>query len=289
MTAVAASLTGLFVALVFRGWRGRAPRPVVEVSRPEPAGLRTWLAQSGLAMSPARFVGLVGACAVATFVLLYAVTGIAAISFPPAVGAAFLPFLFHDRRRRRRHRETVAAWPDGIRDIVASLQSGMSLPRSLERLAESGPTALREAFAGYQAMARAVGPTPALDAVRERLADPISDRVIEVLRLAGERGGATVPGILADLAEATTSDLWAAEQLRSEVLEQKINARAVFVLPWLVLVFLCATPGDFRDFYSSGGGVLVIAAGGVVSGLGVFLAERLGRDEIEERVLGGWG
>jgi tight adherence protein B len=239
-------------------------------------------------MSPTRFIGLVGSCAVPAFLLLFAVTGIAAISLPPAIGAAFIPFLFHDRRRRRRHRETVAAWPDGIRDIVASLQSGMSLPRSVERLAESGPTALREAFEGYPAMARAVGTAPALDAVRERLADPISDRVIEVLRLAYERGGSAVPGVLTELADATTSDLWAAEQLRSEVLEQKINARAVFVLPWLVLVFLCATPGDFRDFYSSGGGAVVIGLGGLVSGLGVFIAERLGRDAIEERVLGGW-
>lgn len=287
MTALAASFTGVFASLVFLGWRSRASVLATRAVRSEDSSLRTWLAQTGLTMSPSRFIGLVGSCALATFLLLYAITGIVAIALPPAVGAAFIPFLFHDRRRRIRHQATVSAWPDGIRDIVASLQSGMSLPRSLERLAESGPAALRVAFEGFPAVARAVGVAPGLDAVRERLADPISDRVIEVLRVANTRGGAAVPVILSDLAEATTSDLWAAEQLRSEVLEQKINARAVFILPWLVLVFLCATPGDFRDFYSSGGGALVIGLGGLVSGLGVFVAERLGRDQIEERVLGG--
>ncbi len=285
MTGVAAAMTGLWVALVFHAWRRSAVRAA---TAPRPPRMRTWLAQSDLEMSPARFLALVGACASATFVLVFAVTGVVTMALPPAAGAAFIPVVYHDRLRRRRHRETVAAWPDGVRDVVASLQSGMSLARSLDRLADSGPHALREAFEGYPAMARAVGVIPALDAVRERLADPISDRVIEVLRLAHERGGASVPGVLADLADATTSDLWAAEQLRSEVLEQKINARAVFVLPWLVLVFLCATPGDFRDFYSSAGGAVVIAIGGLVSGVGVVIAEHLGRDEIEERVLGGW-
>ncbi|NND84975.1 MAG: hypothetical protein HKN46_07475 [Acidimicrobiia bacterium] len=50
-------------------------------------------------------------------------------------------------------------------------------------------------------------------------------------------------------------------------------------------MFLTATPGDFRDFYSSIGGVLVMALGATVSGVGIAIAERLGRDEVEERVL----
>ena len=36
----------------------------------------------------------------------------------------------------------------------------------------------------------------------------------------------------------------------------RINARAVMVLPWCVLVALTARPGAFRTFYQSSGGVV---------------------------------
>ena len=100
-----------------------------------------------------------------------------------------------------------------------------------------------------------LGTGPALEIVKEELADPTSDRVLEVLILAHERGGAIVRTILEDLVDATTKDLKLLDELETEGLEMRINARAVVVLPWLVLVALTARPGAFRDFYQSGGGV----------------------------------
>jgi Flp pilus assembly protein TadB len=73
----------------------------------------------------------------------------------------------------------------------------------------------------------------------------------------------------------------------TDALEQKINARAVFALPWLVLLLLTARPGHFRDFYQSTGGLLVVGAAAVLSAVGVVLVTRLGRDPVEERVLAG--
>ena len=105
------------------------------------------------------------------------------------------------------------------------------------------------------------GPAPALEIVKEELADPTSDRVLEVLILAHERGGAIVRTILEDLVDATTKDLKLLEELETEGLEMRINARAVVVLPWLVLVALTARPGAFRDFYRSGGGVVTLLLG----------------------------
>ena len=99
---------------------------------------------------------------------------------------------------------------------------------------------------------------PALDMVRADLADPVTDRIVEVLILAHERGGPVVGEILSDLAEAATRDSWANEQIRTEILEHKINSRVVFVLPWLVLVAMTARSGAFREFYSTPAGVLVV-------------------------------
>ena len=97
--------------------------------------------------------------------------------------------------------------------------------------------------------------------MKEELADPTSDRILEVLILAHERGGAIVRTILEDLVDATTKDLKLLEELETEGLEMRINARVVVVLPWLVLVALTARPGAFRDFYQSGGGVVTLLLG----------------------------
>ncbi|MGH9025655.1 MAG: type II secretion system F family protein [Acidimicrobiia bacterium] len=131
-----------------------------------------------------------------------------------------------------------------------------------------------------------LGTVPALEIVKEELADPTSDRVIEVLILAQERGGQIVRQILEDLVVATTRDLKVLEQIETEGLEIKINARAVLVLPWLVLVALTIRAGPFRDFYRSTAGLLVVIIGGALSVVGYLLVARLGRTMSEQRVFG---
>lgn len=158
--------------------------------------------------------------------------------------------------------------------------------QAIADLADSGPPALRRAFERFGVTARMVGTVAALDVVKEQLADPTSDRVIEVLILAHERGGRIVSEVLEDLAEATAKDLKTLEEIETERLEQKINSRAVFVLPWFVLVVLTAAPGPFRDFYQSFGGALVVVVGGAMSLFGLWAVSRLARDPLEPRVFG---
>ena len=86
-----------------------------------------------------------------------------------------------------------AAWPDGLRDLIASIAAGRSLAQALNALAASGPAPLRgRVRRGFPISARMLGTVPALEVVKEELADPTSDRVIEVLILAQQRGGQIV-------------------------------------------------------------------------------------------------
>ncbi len=151
----------------------------------------------------------------------------------------------------------------------------------------TGPEPIRRAFARFGFLARTLGVVPALEVIKEELADPTSDRVIEVLILAQERGGVIVPEILRDLAGATTRDIWTLEEIQTQALEQKINSRVVFVLPWFVLIVITLQDGAFREFYGSAAGVLVVAVGALMSGLGIWLVSRLGREPAEPRVFGG--
>jgi tight adherence protein B len=245
-----------------------------------------WLQRAGTGLSPARFwAGSLGAGFLALLVLV-ALTGSLFVALVPSVAVALFPRAFFARRRRARMREVQAAWPDGLRDVVSSIAAGRSLTQAVVALAATGPAPLRDAFARFADLARVLGTGAALELVKEELADPTSDRVVEVLLLAHERGGPILRDILQDLIEATTRDLKLADALETEGLEMRINARAVVVLPWFVLVALTARPGPFRDFYRTGGGIVTLAIAAGLTVVGMLLLGRLGRDAEEQRVFG---
>ncbi|MEZ5169933.1 MAG: hypothetical protein R3A49_04205 [Acidimicrobiia bacterium] len=259
----------------------RSARPRAEVSRRQ-----LWLQQAGLAVTVQQFVAGSVTVGLAAFLVVVTVTGTWTVAVAPAVAVALLPRAYFARRRVQRLAEVREAWPDGLRDILASISSGRSLTQALCAMAVSGPESLQRALARFPTLSRMLGTVPALEVVKEELADPTSDRVIEVLILAHERGGQIVRRILEDLVASTTRDLKVAEEIRSEGLEMKINARSVVVLPWLVLVMLTLRPGAFRDFYASPAGMLVVLVGAVMSLLGAWIIGRLGRERLERRVFG---
>ena len=287
MTLLAALTIGAFCMLVAGHLVGR-PVQFRRWTRSSltAASASLWLAQAGAAVSPTQFVlGSLGVGVVA-FALTYFVTGTALVALVPACAAAMLPRAYFSRRRAARLRELQAAWPDGLRDIGASLAAGRSLSHALVTVSDTGPAPLRAAFARFPTLSRMLGPVAALEIVKAELADPASDRVIEVLILAQERGGPIVARILDDLVVSTTKDVKVLDEVESESLEMKLNARAVLVMPWLVLVALTIRDGAFRDFYSSPAGLVVVLVGAALCALGAWWIGRLGRTHEEQRVFG---
>lgn len=288
MKVLAACLVGASCALLAAMFSGTLPEfrlPTRAFAVPR-ARNRLWFQQAGAGLTPTRF--WVGSAAAGCFALLVlvALTGSVFVALVPSIAVGLFPRGYFGRRRRLRMREVQLAWPDGLRDIVASIAAGRSLTQAVNSLAATGPPALREAFARFPELARVLGTGPALELVREDLADPTSDRVLEVLLLAHERGGPIVREILEDLIDATTRDLKLLDALETEGLEMRINSRAVVVLPWFVLVALTARPGPFRDFYRSTGGVATLLVAAVLTAVGMVFLGRLGRDEVEERIFG---
>jgi tight adherence protein B len=285
---VAAIAVGVGCALAAAAVTGSMPRRRANADAPRRlaanrARAATWLQQAGVGVGPSSFVWgsvLAGACAV---MVTAALTGSIFVALVPGIAVALLPRAYFGRRRRARLREVQRAWPDGLRDILASITAGLSLTQAVTNLASTGPPALRIAFARFPELARVVGTGPALELLKEDLADATSDRVIEVLVLAQERGGSIVREILEDLVSATTRDIKLLDEIDTESLESRINARAVMVLPWLVLVALTARPGAFRDFYRSRGGVLTLLVAGLLTTVGVIALGRLAREPVEVR------
>jgi len=287
------ALAALFVGLCFASLAARivgvrwAPARHRRAHRRDRRSRRaTWLAQAGSDLTPGQLALGSAAAGLLTLVVLIALTGSLPVALVPATAVASLPRAFLARRRATRAVRLQTAWPDGLRDLVASIAAGASISQGLEHLAAHGPEPLRDAFARFPALRRTLGTTAALEVIREEQADPTTDRVIEVLLLAHERGGSIVRAVLEDLTVATTRDVRTAEEIRTEGLEMRLNARSVVVLPWIVLVLLCVRPGPFRDFYASGRGIPVLVVGGLMSSIGAAVVRRLGRVDEEPRVFG---
>ncbi len=287
MRLLAAATSGVALALVVGWLTGGWPLPrrlrLVDDAK------SAWLQQSGVGISKGQFRLLSFGSGLLGFLAVWSFSGLVAVSLPAGAIAALAPRALLMRRRDQHLLAIQTAWPDGIRDLIGSIASGMSLGRALETLATNGPLPLREAFARYPSLARLLGVAGALEIIRQELAHPASDRIIEVLIVAQARGGPIVLDILRDLAMATTKDVWSYEEIESLALEQKLNARVVFFIPWAVLAFITIRPGPFRDFYASPAGWLVVGIGALASLFGMVLASRLGRQADEPRVFGGSG
>lgn len=244
-----------------------------------------WLLQSGSSITLRQFRLLQIGLFLAGYLVALIATGVAAIAFAPAMAMAGIPKATLERARLRQHADLRAAWPDALRDVHASIVSGTSLSQALLALQRTGPLPVREAFTRFEPLLRIVGLEAALEVIREELADPMSDRILEVLIVAHQRGGQIVSEILEDLVQSATRDLKLAEEIDAAGLESRINARVVMVLPWVVLGFLCIGNSEFRAFYSEAAGLVVVVIGAALTLFGAFVLRRLGATAPETRVL----
>ncbi len=290
MNLLAAAATGVFVYLAAGFLTGNPPTFTrLRGRRSKDSRAKLWLTQAGVDLTPRQFWAGSAVVGLAAFAAAWGLSGAWAVALVPGISTGLLPRAYFSRQRTRRLGEAIEAWPDGLRDLVASISAGRALPGAIAAMAENGPAPLKRAFERFPNLSQMYGVPAALKLIREEMGDPTSDRVIEVLLMAYERGGPTVTRILTDLSEAVVQDLRTIEEIRTAELEQLINARVVFALPWLVLLLMTIRGDQFRDFYQSALGVVTVAIGAALSLLGIWIVSRLSREPGEPRVLGAGG
>lgn len=261
-----------------------APRHMRSFSQ-RTASSQEILRRAGLHCSPARFVGVSVASGCTGAMALSVVLGVPLLALVSFGVFAAVPAAIVQRRAAAFQKERLAAWPDALRDVITHLRAGHSVHTSLSRLAESGPIALRQSFDRYQSLSGVVDQVVALEVVREELADPASDRIIEVLLLAFDQGSSLVVDLLADLAAGAADDLRLAEEIQTAQLETRLEARGAAALPFVVLAMLCSSSADYRAFYRTPLGSVIVVVGLALVGLGLTAIRRLGAMPIEERML----
>lgn len=271
------------------GWSGRS-RPVPVVAPNRVGAVRQRLADTLVAadLHGLRPSALIAISVVAGLVVATLTAGISH-TYPVAVVfggfAAWAPFVLIRRRAASRREELRGLWPDAVDNLASSVRAGLSLPEALIQLSVRGPDPLRGAFAAFGADYRATGRfADCLDALKENLADPVADRIIEALRLARDVGGSDLGRLLRTLSAFLREDSHTRGELVSRQSWTVNAARLGVAAPWIVLALL-SFQTDVVQQYNSRAGVFVLGIGLVVSLLAYRLMTALGRLPEDVRVL----
>lgn len=189
-----------------------------------------------------------------------------------AAGRALIASRIGSRERRLRH-----AWPGVVDHLRSAVRSGASVGEAMVLLVDKVPEELRPAFNTlHRELERGTRLDTALSIVKEELANPIADRIVESLRMAHEVGGRELPHVLEALQASVRSDL----AVREDALAKQSWIRAASKLgvtaPWLVLAVLSGRQ-ETIDAYQGLAGTLIIITGAVLSVVAYKVMSRLGR------------
>lgn len=244
------------------------------------------LARAGLReVSITGFVLLCAAAGVTAGFVMQVVSGTPPVAVAFGVMAAWLPVAAVTSRARRRQREFAEVWPEAVDNLVSAVRAGMSLPDALAGLGVRGPEPLRAAFDQFALDYQVTGRFgDSLDRLKERLADPVGDRVVEGLRVAREVGGGELGRLLRNLSGYLRDDVRTRSELESRQAWTVNGARLAVAAPWLVLLFM-SFQSEVVHRYASPGGVLVLAVGAGLCLVAYRLMMRIGRLPVERRIL----
>ena len=248
--------------------------------------LRELLDQAGLeSVSAGAFVVLALILGAAAALVVYAVSQTGPVALAFGAMAAWLPVAVVTSRRRRRLREYAEVWPEAVDNLASAVRAGMSLPDALANLAVRGPEPLRPQFDRFALDYQVSGQFgQSLDRLKDRLADPVGDRVVEGLRIAREVGGGELGRLLRNLSGYLRDEQRTRSEMESRQAWTINGARLAVAAPWMVLLFMIGQP-DVIQRYNSTGGVVVLAFGAAACLVAYRLMMRIGRLPVERRIL----
>ncbi len=284
MGALLGLLLGLGLLLL---WQSRTP------ARPRPPGGSRWqartrdlLVQAGVeGVTPAQLVCASAVLAVLVFVVVLATSRVVVIASVFGGFGALLPWVLVRHRRAQRVVELREVWPEAVDNLASAVRAGLSLPEALTQLGVRGPEQLRSAFRRFGEDYRATGRfAESLDRLKDNLADPVGDRVVEALRLAREVGGTDLGRLLRTLSAFLREDARTRAELQTRQGWTVNAARLALAAPWALLLLLSTRP-EAVAAYGSTAGALVLLVGGGISLLAYRAMLHVARLPDEQRVL----
>ena len=238
-------------------------------------------------LTAARLIALSLGVAIVVALAILAVTGAWPVALIVSVGVAFLPYAWVVSRLGAHAKTVRAAWPEVIDAMVSGVRAGTALPQVLCDLADEGPVPVRFAFEAFSRDYSANGRFElALDTMKETVADPVADRIVEALRIARSVGGADLTRLLQDLASLLREDARVRGELEARQSWTVGAARLGLAAPWVVLLLLSGG-GASAHVWNSPGGVAVLCSGAGICVIAYLIMKAMGRLSTDPRNLGG--
>ncbi|KQR82664.1 type II secretion system protein F [Arthrobacter sp. Leaf337] len=271
---------------LFLIWWSAWEQPQSVKRTPRSSRLRDLLRAAGI--ENVSGLGLVATClGLGAFVSLvfFAVTRSWPISACFGLFGGWLPMAVVRWRARKRTATLRQLWPDVVDHLRSAIRAGLSLPEALIQLGDKGPEELRHVFRDFGSDYRAGGQfDPALNRLKERLADPVADRIVEALRLTREVGGSDLGRLLGTLGEFLRESARTRSELEARQSWTVNAARLAVAAPWIVMVLLATRP-EAVAAYNTAMGAAVLLGGLVVSAICYSVMLRIGALPEDERVL----
>lgn len=283
MAALLGVLTGAGLFLI---WWSAWDQPMRPERGPRTSRLHDLLLAAGI--EKVTGAGLIGSClGLAAFATLafFAVSRSWPISVCFGLFGGWLPVAVVKWRAKRRSAVLRRVWPDVVDHLRSAIRAGLSLPEALIQLGDKGPEELRHVFRDFGSDYRSGGQfDAALNRLKERLADPVADRIIEALRLTREVGGSDLGKLLGTLAEFLRESARTRSELEARQSWTVNAARLAVAAPWIVMLLLVSRP-EAVAAYNTPMGAAVLLGGLVVSLVCYSLMLRIAALPEEERVL----
>ena len=244
------------------------------------------LAQAGFeGVRPAVLVVVAVLAGTVVFLGFWAATHVAPVAASFGVMAAWAPLGLVRARARSRRAVLRELWPDVVDNIASGVRAGLALPEALSQLRVRGPEELRPPFAAFAEDYRASGRfQDSLDRLKDRLGDPVADRLVESLRIAREVGGSDLGRLLRTLSTFLREDARTRAEMETRQGWTINAARLAVAAPWIVLA-LMSTRGESLAAYGRPAGALVLLVGAGVCLVAYRVMIRLGRLPEDPRVL----
>lgn len=190
------------------------------------------------------------------------------------------------RQRRARHQRLRLAWPGVIDHIRAGIRSGGDVVGAVRALPENLPPDIAGPMAWFRIDTdRGMSADEALGEWGRRLADPVGDRIVEVLRMAHEVGGTDLPAVLNALSRSVRHDIAVREDATAK--QSWIRSAAVLAVsaPWVVLVVIGSRTETVAAYQTlEGTGLLIVGA--LVSAVAYRMMQAIGSLPMQRRWVG---
>jgi tight adherence protein B len=282
-----APLLGILCGLgVFLIWWSAWEQPPATPRNKKPKRLEILLLTAGI--EKVSSAGLIASCiGLGLFVMLvfFIVTGSVPIAGCFALFGAWLPLAVVRWRARRRTAVLRELWPDVVDHLRSAIRAGLPLPEALIQLGYKGPEELRGLFRDFGADYRSGGQfDSALNRLKDRLADPVADRIVEALRMTRDVGGSDLGRLLGTLGEFLRESARTRSELEARQSWTINAARLAVAAPWIVLMVL-ATRREVVEAYNTPVGAAVLVGGLVISAFCYTVMLKIGALPEDERVL----